>query len=346
MTTVSLATAVQIMTLRSRAWHGRAKHANRPLRIDALSYLVAALIAFVSSTQLVADTVLEIILVGESDTELAPHREGNVYAPEIHQDGERLLMWYGGQGTDGHDRIHLAESVNGVEFVRRGVVLDCGTANHVNDPSIVRVANTWWMFYTVAQSAEDDQIAAAVSSDGVNWERKGIVVSPSGSAAWDSRKVGRPSVLYENGVFRMWYDGQPTTAASEADEVAARVRRQGRAVGYAESTDGLRWTKREVPVMYDGAGAVHVVNIRNRYVMTGESRQGTWWAESDDGLAWQRRGWLTQMSGEASDRHGQVTPYLLQTLDHLTLYFGAAARASWDGNRIARMKVTLPSEGR
>ena len=50
-------------------------------------------------------------------------------------------MWYGGQGRDGHDRIHLAESDDGVNWVRRGVVLDNGEANHVNDPSVVKVGN-------------------------------------------------------------------------------------------------------------------------------------------------------------------------------------------------------------
>jgi sucrose-6-phosphate hydrolase SacC (GH32 family) len=288
---------------------------------------------------LIADNTLQLVMVGESESELAPHGEGNVYAPEIHREGARIWMWYGGQGTDGHDRIHLAESDDGAHFVKRGVVIDRGTANHVNDPTVVRVRDRWWMFYTVAETAEDDQIAAAVSQDGLRWEQQGVVVQPGGPSAWDSRKVGRPAVLHQNGVFRMWYDGQPTRAAVESDEVAARVAEGGRAVGYAESQDGLRWTKRAEPVMYEGAGAVHVTWIDQRYVMTGESRRGVWWAESNDGLEWQRRGWLSELSGEASDRFGQVTPFLWPTADRWWLYFGAAARTTWDGNRIARMSV-------
>src|SRR6202042_1907363 len=81
----------------------------------------------------------DVILAGQTVTELAPHGEGNVYAPEVLIDGGLYRMWYGGQGKDGHDRIHLAESKDGRTWTRRGVVIDHGEANHVNDPSIVKV---------------------------------------------------------------------------------------------------------------------------------------------------------------------------------------------------------------
>ena len=119
---------------------------------------------------------ITVILRGETQGELAPHGEGNVYAPEVHRDGDRLLMWYGGQGRDGHDRIHLADSTDGLRWTKRGVVLDCGTANHVNDPSVVRVGEVWWMFYTVAEKGELDEIAAATSTDSVKWEKRGVVL--------------------------------------------------------------------------------------------------------------------------------------------------------------------------
>ena len=66
------------------------------------------------------------ILEGRADSELAPHGEGNVYAPEVLVEGGVYRMWYGGQGRDGHDRIHLAESRDGIAWDRKGVVLDNG----------------------------------------------------------------------------------------------------------------------------------------------------------------------------------------------------------------------------
>jgi hypothetical protein len=226
------------------------------------------------------------------------------------------------------------------------VVLDRGTANHVNDPSVVRLGAVWWMFYTVAETGEADEIAAATSPDGVVWEKRGVVLPRGAGAVWDSGKVGRPSVLHEGGVFRMWFDGQPTAEAAAANEVAAEVRRGSRAVGYAESRDGLSWQRRLLPVFHEGAGAVQVARVPAGYVMVFEGHDGTHWATSPDGLTWTARGLLTGLSGGPEDRHGQVTPFLLPdaTGRSSILFFGAAAQATWDHNSITSQRVTLAVE--
>lgn len=285
---------------------------------------------------------MRVILRGEDETEVAPHGTGNVYAPEVHRDGERWLMWYGGQGRDGHDRIHLAESADGQHWTKRGVVLDCGTANHVNDPSVVRVAATWWMFYTVAENSEFDEIAAATSPDGVKWAKRGVVLTHSDGSAWDSLKVGRPSVLHEGGVFRMWFDGQPTPEAVAVNPFAAAVKRETRAVGYATSLDGLAWERRPEPVLREGAGAVHVSRVGDSLIMLIESGSGVRWASSHDGLTWNPRGLLLPLSGNEDDRFGQVTPFLHIQNGAATVFFGAARRKTWDGNVIASHPVNVP----
>lgn len=283
-----------------------------------------------------------VVVRGEAPTEVAPHQTGNVYAPEVHRDGLRWRMWYGGQGRDGHDRIHLAESTNGATWTKRGVVVDCGSANHVNDPSVVRVGELWWMFYTVAETGEWDEIAAATSPDGVVWETRGVVLKRGEGWGWDSGKVGRPSVRYEGGVFRLWYDGQPTAAAAAANPLAGMIQREGRAVGYAESPDGLVWRRWVEPVFREGAGAVHVAREGTRLVMVIESGTGTRWATSPDGLVWSSRGRLLALTGGEADRFGQVTPFLGIHGGDATLYFGAAGRKTWDGNAIARVPLSLP----
>ncbi len=55
------------------------------------------------------------ILVGEEEYELQAG-EGNVYAPDVHREGDLYRMWYGGQGRDGHDRVLLAESDDGLTW--------------------------------------------------------------------------------------------------------------------------------------------------------------------------------------------------------------------------------------
>ena len=108
-----------------------------------------------------------------------------------------------------------AESADdGGTWQKFGVTLDCGTANHVNDPSVVKANGAYFMFYTVAQQGIEDAIALAVSDDGRAWQKRGVVLAPGEKGKWDSRFVGRPSVLYENEIFKMWFGGKPSDTAA------------------------------------------------------------------------------------------------------------------------------------
>lgn len=289
------------------------------------------------------ESTMRVLLRGEAATELAPHGRGNVYAPSVVVDGPLWRMWYGGQGKDGHDRIHYAESPDaGRSWRRRGVVVENDSANHVNDPSVLRVDGKWFMFYTVAEHGTEDAIALAVSSDGLNWQKRGVVLAPGPKGTWDSRLVGRPSVLHENGRFRMWYDGQPT----KEDRPAARLE-GARAVGLATSPDGVRWTRHSGnPVLQRGIGAVDVVRSADGYVLLYEGHAGTGAATSRDGVVWKDRGLAIRLSGTEADRYGQVTPHLVHTGHDWQVFLGAASRKSWDGNSVVSFSLaTLPQIG-
>ena len=285
-----------------------------------------------------------VVLRGTGPTEAAPHGQGNVYAPEVHRHEDAWWMWYGGQGEDGHDRIHLATSSDGIAWQRQGVVIDCGSANHVNDPTVTRRDDAWWMFYTVAQQGEQDQIAAARSTNGRQWELLGVVLPTGAADRWDSAKVGRPSVLWDQDRFRLWYDGQPTESTARSNNDASATRRVGRAVGYAESLDGRQWNRHERPVWIQGAGAVQVLKSAVGYLMVYESHQGTRYAKSGDGLEWADGGPLLQATGP-DEAHGHVTPFFWLDKPDATegvLFFGAASRATWNFNAIARVPITVP----
>lgn len=296
---------------------------------------------------------LRVVLRGEQISELAPHGEGNCYAPCIFVEKDKWRLWYGAQGQDGHDRIHYAESFDqGATWTKIGVAVDCGTANHVNDPSVVKAGGRFYMFYTVAQQGIEDAIALAVSFDGRQWQTRGVVLAPGAAGQWDSRFVGRPSVLHDNGVFKMWFDGKPT----EQDKALAKIE-GGRAVGYATSTDGEHWTRHAAnPVFQKGAGAVDVARTPDAYVLLYEGRGGTSIARSTDGLVWLDGGLLLPISGGLADRFGHVTPHIVPIADSWRLFVGAAARQSWDGNAVAEIvdekmtrelgakKLPLPNE--
>jgi hypothetical protein len=274
-------------------------------------------------------------------TERAPHRKGNLYAPELVEEKDRRLLYYGAQGADGHDRIHLALSTDGVTWKRHGVVLEDLGANHLNDPSVVVHGGVYHLYYTLAQEGVSDVIALATSKDGIHFEKQGIVLRPGQAGAWDSLLVGRPSVLVEDGKFRLWYDGRKDLPLGAPDKNAPQSARSTRSVGLAESTDGKQFQRvGPGPVMGNDAGGVHVARVQNGYVMVYESRQGTRWSASPDGSRWTDRGLLVPSGGTPLDRHGHVTPFLVPGAKP-RLLFGAAMSPSWDVNRLAQIPVTV-----
>jgi hypothetical protein len=251
-------------------------------------------------------------------------------------------MWYGGQGRDGHDRIHLAESDDRNRWVRKGVVLEDLTANRVNDPSVVRVGDKYFMYYTRAAFGIIDEIALATSTDGVRWAPKGVVLRPGAPGEWDSLLVGRPSIIHEDGQFKLWYDGRKDLPPGGLAEGAPTSADSHRFVGHATSGDGINWTKhRGNPVFGHDAGGADVKRVGGMYLMAYESHEGTKAAVSRNGISWQDRGlWLPRSGGEI-DRHGHVTPMLLVRQDRkpAQLFVGAARTGSWNRNRIVWIRL-------
>ncbi|MEY2667890.1 MAG: hypothetical protein RJA59_528 [Pseudomonadota bacterium] len=94
------------------------------------------------------------------------------------------------------------------------------------------------------------RVGLARSTDGVNFTRVpgsetgGAILDIGAPGAFDDFLAYRPFVLKDGPVYRMWYNGNrkpfncPTGTLADA-----------RRIGYAESTDGVHWTK-----SYDGPG--------------------------------------------------------------------------------------------
>jgi hypothetical protein len=286
-----------------------------------------------------------LLLEGEGDNECAPHGRGNVYAPCVLWDGGRFRMWYGGQGKDGHDRISYAESEDGEKWSRKGVVLKDDVANHINDPSVVKVKGRYFLYYTRTEKDVVDRINVATSTEGRKWDVQGMALGPGSRGQWDSLSVGRPAVLYENGRFKMWYDGRKHFPPDAPVQGVPKSDSSHRSVGYAVSTDGLKWKRFKTnPVFGHDAGGVDVKRVGDRLVMVYESREGTRFALGADGIAWTDRGLLVRKSGQELDAFGHVTPCLfVEPKKHrLRLFFGVAGAKTWDRNKIA--VVTAPEE--
>ena len=251
----------------------------------------------------------------------------NVYAPHILRYQNKWWMWYGGQGRDGKDAIFLAWSDDLLFWEKHGgdnpiPVVDHGNSNHVNDPSVVRVNGQFYMYYTEAPIAEEDEVHLATSADGINWEKRGVVIDVGATNSWEPDRVGRPSVIYENGEFRMWYDGQIFQVA--------------RHVGYATSNDGFQWTKSPNNPVLLNEGAIDVARVGNEYIMLTESRNGTKYYRSSNRIDWVIGGNLIGLSGQNYDQFGQVTPHLLVDVgEAVALFYGGASNDCWCKNRVA-----------
>jgi len=258
---------------------------------------------------------------------------GNLYAPEILAENGMYLMWYGAQSKNGHDSIHFATSSDGVTWEKFGVVIPTGENNHVNDPSVVKVNGTYFMYYSVAPKAELDQIWCATSPNGLNWTIIGAVLLASEDATqYDSLKVGRPSVLYQNGVFKMWFDGSQRNATDPEKILYG----SGRHLGYATSSNGFNWTKWSGNPIVMNSGAIDVEYVDSKYIMVEESGDGVYWRTATNETQWESKNSLlfAKMDTEF-DKYGHVTPFILVEDGKWTAtYTGPATKSTWDGNRI------------
>lgn len=150
----------------------------------------------------------------------------------VTHDGEKYRMDFSWRD---HKSLAVAFSDDGVHFGEPIITLAPDPASawedeHVNRNCVLKIDGVYKMWYT-GQSKGKSYIGYAESADGIHFTRmcKDPVLSPETDFEKDS--VMNPCVLYENGVYRMWY------AAGETYEPNVLC--------YAESTDGIHFKKYE-----------------------------------------------------------------------------------------------------
>jgi len=175
-----------------------------------------------------------------------------VYAPSVLFEDGVYKMWYSGLQASsraqqlvesgkypGFSRIGYATSTDGIVWTKYkgNPVLDLGADGewddiHVYSPSVLFEDGVYKMWYT-GYDGYSYRIGYATSLDGIVWTKyKGNPVLDLGSPGeWDDGHVSGPSVLFEDGTYKMWYPGSGYNW---------RFR-----IGYATSTDGIVWTKYE-----------------------------------------------------------------------------------------------------
>ena len=168
--------------------------------------------------------------------------------------------------------------------VRPQPVLTRGNDVDALNPSVVRHESKLYNLFSV-YDGKTWHTAMATSSDGMNWTRHGIVLSPS-PATWEGDYIAaNGSVLYSGKAFFYWYQGN-------------RVPR----IGLATSLDARAWNKQPTPVLEPGpAGSWDELGVADPYVIQlggdfymyylGQDRakrQRLGVARSSDGLHWEK----------------------------------------------------------
>lgn len=259
--------------------------------------------------------------------------------------------------------LGMAKSTDGIRWKR----FDRGTPELADDYVLLRDSEDSWdsfsaetptvvwdegarffrMWYTGTPLAKDhndtlarQKIGYATSPDGIEWTKhddpattdalygKSDPVLFPREGAWDDWFVGDPCVLHEGTTYRMWHAG--TGHFGPAGVMTA--------IGYAESEDGVHWTRFDRPVLSpteeDGwlAAGPEVAKIGDHYEMFYYTRRkGLWLATSADGRAWEKKGLGLPPGGPGDwDEFETSAPAILAGPDRFFLYY-TGSRSPMEG---------------
>jgi hypothetical protein len=145
-------------------------------------------------------------------------------------------MWYTGRNSTGTNAIGYATSPDGFVWTKYGTtpVLTAGApgtwdSQMVREPAVVKVGDTYHMWYAGTDRWPYFKIGHATSTNGFTWIKDADpVLSPGGAGDWDAYEVFAPSVVWNDPHYEMFYSGN-------AGQVWL--------TGHATSTDGTHWTK-------------------------------------------------------------------------------------------------------
>lgn len=169
---------------------------------------------------------------------------GTVFDAYVWRDGGRYRMDFSWRVrkacavTFSEDGIHWSEPIITLQND-----LDSGWEDDLNRNCVIKVGDLYKMWYT-GQARGHSYIGYAESKDGIHFSRplsEPVMIS---EYPWELASVMNPCVLYENGIYRMWY------SAGETFEPNVNA--------YAESEDGIVWKKSRI-------NPVFVHNRKNPY---------------------------------------------------------------------------------
>jgi hypothetical protein len=229
-----------------------------------------------------------------------PWAPGGAWVSSVLYDGAIYHMWFEGMtvlpsGWITGVAVGHATSTDGVEWSMdpANPVIPAGDPGEWDDEAAgggpVIFDGTQFKMWYAGWSEDSSNVGYATSTDGSTWTKySGNPVMDRGSpGSWDDKWIQPATVLVEDGTYRMWFHGRTEDYYTGL-------------IGYAESPDGISWTKRPEPVLapaeYPGSVEASflypsVVNDGTTYHMwhandAPESYVDIHYAYSGDGIEW------------------------------------------------------------
>jgi len=268
-------------------------------------------------------------------------------------DGTTYHMWYGVESATG---IGYATSTDGISWEKytSNPVLERGGAGEwdtsLRPTSVLFDGNEYKLYYAGwVESAGHliRQTGLATSLDGKNWTKDTLnnPVLPFGeSGSWDSYSASGGHVIYENSIYRMWYHGCASNMIWK--------------IGYAESHDGITWTKHPEPVIVGEDGIrpniIHpfVISENNQYLMWYWRSNNSYmnsqfcYATSPDGLEWnnsESNPILSSGAGGTWDDDNIWKPFVLKEENLYKMWYSGLNNNIWSiGYATSKVGIVSP----
>lgn len=182
---------------------------------------------------------------------------------------------------------------------------------YFDDPTIVKRGDEYHMWYSSAtneRGTESFWIAYATSPDGIRWTKHGPVIFPGPDGEWMDKGALSPCVIYDQGLYKMWFVGTMNSLRYE------------NGIGYATSQDGKTWDVDPQPVvpLSQSIGATwHPAVVKKDgmyYLYVGTSASPQQYPReivlltSVDGRNWTNRGKVLSVRREASWQSSGIAP--------------------------------------